>query len=81
MTACRHHQLVLLPDTGNRLRCRHCHLTITSEELGDGYCPECYEIYGRKQYDFETVADGNPGITRYRCEECGAIIVLGEETT
>ena len=74
MTACTHHNLVLLSAPKKRVRCRHCHLTIDSAELGDNYCPECYEVHGRKRYDFETVEDGQADLVRYRCEECGVII-------
>lgn len=74
MTTCMHHKLVLLSEVENKMRCRHCHLTITSEELRYDYCPECYEVHGKKLYDFEYIADEKAGIVRYRCEECGAII-------
>jgi len=66
--------LVLLPDEKTKLRCRHCHLVITPEELQGGCCPECYETQGRKLYDFEETGAGDIGKTRYRCEDCGAII-------
>jgi hypothetical protein len=76
MTSCRHQHLVLLPPEKNRLRCRRCYLTITPDELNDltgGYCPECFESQGIKQYDFEEIpAEGEK--TRYQCEECGVII-------
>jgi len=74
MTACSHKSLVLLPVSKQRLRCRHCHLTIDSEELDDNYCPECYDTHGLKWYDFEAVDDGQAGMVRYRCEDCGIII-------
>ena len=73
MTTCRHMNLVLLPVEKNKLRCRHCHLVITPEELQGGYCPECYEAYGQKRYDFEEIEAENEK-TRYRCEDCGVII-------
>jgi len=69
--------LVLLPDEKNKLRCRHCHLVIAPDELQGGYCPECYEAHGKKQYDFEEIEAGENGEnekTRYRCEDCGVII-------
>jgi hypothetical protein len=47
-------------------------LTINAEELGDGYCPECFEISGKKQYEFDEME--SEGVARYRCEECGTII-------
>ncbi len=75
MTSCNHNSLVLLPGEKNRLRCQHCHLVIKAEDLQDGYCPECFEISGKRQYDFEEVADATKaGITKYRCEECGITI-------
>ena len=74
MTECNHQTLVLLPDTRQKLQCRHCHLTIMADELGDGYCPECYEIDGWKRSDFESVVTSGTEKTRYRCEECHIII-------
>jgi transposase-like protein len=49
-------------------------LTIAEEELGDGYCPECFENSGSKRYDFEELGSGASDVARYRCEECGAVI-------
>jgi hypothetical protein len=49
-------------------------LTIKADELGESYCPECFEIHGRKRYDFEEIVVAETGVTRYRCEECGVII-------
>ncbi len=72
MAACRHTHLELLPPSGQRLRCRHCHLTLTAEELGGGHCPECFEALGVRHYDFETL-QGQEEV-RYRCEQCGAVI-------
>ena len=74
MDACTHHHLVLLPKPGNRLRCRHCHLTIKSDELSERYCPECFETSGKRRYDFEDVVDTTVNVTQYRCEDCGVII-------
>jgi len=74
MTACSHKRLVLLSASKKRLRCRHCHLTIDPKALGDDYCPECFEVHGKRHYDFESIADGQAGIVRYRCEDCGIII-------
>jgi len=74
MTTCAHKSLVLLSASKKRLRCRHCHLTIDPEELGDNYCPECYEVDGERHYDFETIEDKQAGMVRYRCEDCGIII-------
>jgi hypothetical protein len=74
MTLCRHHNLSLIPDAGLRLRCRHCHLSITVDELAGGCCPECFEQSGQRYKEFEEVATDD--ITRYRCEECGIIVQL-----
>ena len=74
MSNCTHPHLVLLAARGNRIRCRHCHLTIDPQELGDSHCPECYEVYGLKRSDFEPVEDGQAAIVRYRCEDCGVTI-------
>lgn len=74
MTACSHKSLVILSVSQKRLRCRHCHLTIDPKELNDDYCPECYEVHGKRQYDFETIGDGQAALVRYRCEDCGIII-------
>ena len=74
MTYCNHNTLVLLPGKKNRLQCRHCHLTISAEELGDGYCPECFETQDEKRYDFDELPAEKAEITRYRCEECGVTI-------
>jgi hypothetical protein len=49
-------------------------LTIKAEELGKGHCPECFEMSGRKRFDFEEMAEGEREMARYRCEECGVII-------
>jgi transposase-like protein len=49
-------------------------LTIDAEELGAGYCPECFETSARKQYEFEDLELTEEGVARYRCEECGTII-------
>jgi len=74
MTSCRHLHLVLLPRLKSRLRCRHCHLTITTDELQGRYCPECFEVHGIKRDDFEEVQAIDQEKTRYQCEQCGVII-------
>ena len=74
MTSSSHNTLELLPEKKSRLQCRHCHLTITSVELGDNFCPECYEIHNEKRYDFNELGAEKFGPARYRCEECGVII-------
>ena len=74
MSSCNHNNLILLPDEKDKLQCRHCHLTIKADELGDEYCPECFEIHDEKRYDFEKVEAAEAVTTSYRCEECGATI-------
>ena len=74
MPRCRHQNLVLIGSQGTKMRCRHCHLSIDAEELGDGFCPECYESQGVKRRDFEAVEPEDGGTARYCCEKCGAII-------
>ena len=56
------------------MQCRHCHLTIKADDLADSYCPECFEVHGKKRYDFEVIEAVETGRARYRCEECGIII-------
>ena len=74
MTSCRHKHLVLLPPQKSRLRCLHCHLTITADELQEGYCPECLAVDGTRRDNFEEVKATDREKTRYQCEECGIII-------
>lgn len=74
VNSCRHLHLVLLPRAAHKLRCRHCHLTITAEELKGSHCPECYEVHGRKNTDFEEISEAEDKKTRYRCEQCGVLI-------
>jgi Zn finger protein HypA/HybF involved in hydrogenase expression len=74
MSSCTHKTLVLLRETGGKVRCRKCHLVISADELNGGFCPECYEARREKSYDFEPVAIEKDDVTRYRCEECGAMI-------
>jgi len=73
MSVCSHKVLTLMPPAQPRLRCRHCHLTISVSELGSGCCPECLEVNKRRTYDFEEISDSTAGLTRYRCEACGLI--------
>ena len=56
------------------MRCKRCHLTLSADELGDGYCPECFDRTGAKHYDFESLANSSGNVVRYRCEDCGVII-------
>jgi hypothetical protein len=73
-SSCTHRQLMLLPATPHRLRCRYCHLTINAADLTYRYCPECFETSNTKRYDFEDIVTADADIVRYRCEECGVII-------
>ncbi len=74
MTECRHKVLVLVPHEGSKLRCRSCHLTISKDELGGSYCPECYAERGVRSYDFEEVEATSSKKTRYLCDECNLVI-------
>ena len=74
MNDCKHPTLELLPERKGTVRCKHCHLTISADELADGYCPECFDREGAKNYQFEALAGSGSSAVRYRCEECGAII-------
>lgn len=70
MAACKHRNLLLLEPAKDRVRCRHCHLTIQRNELRTRYCPECYETVGIKRFDFDEVVASESGPVRYRCEDC-----------
>ena len=74
MTDCPHTEIVLLPEAVKKRRCRHCHLTLSAEELADGHCPECFDMSGVRRYDFDDVVQDDAGIPRYRCEACGAML-------
>jgi hypothetical protein len=74
MDSCMHHHLLLLPHPTKRVRCRECHLTLTVDELSHGYCPECFEVSGKKRSAFEEVPAATTGTTHYRCEDCGVHI-------
>ncbi len=76
MTSCKHSNLLLLPEKKERLRCRYCHLTIKADELMDNYCPECFDLSGKKHYDFEEIAAEKTKIVKYMCEECKIIIEI-----
>jgi hypothetical protein len=49
-------------------------LTIDLNELRNKYCPECFEVTGKKRSDFEQVDELKMAITQYRCEDCGVLI-------
>jgi predicted RNA-binding Zn-ribbon protein involved in translation (DUF1610 family) len=74
MAECKHAALELLPEPKGKVRCQRCNLTISPEDLGDGFCPECFDSAGVKHYGFEPVSNATDKGVRYRCEECGAII-------
>ncbi|HVO91376.1 MAG TPA: hypothetical protein VMT22_00960 [Terriglobales bacterium] len=74
MAICTHATLELLPEPKSKLRCQRCNLTITAEDLGDGFCPECFESGGVKNFEFSPVSKLAEPVVRYRCEACGAII-------
>ncbi|MBU0991379.1 MAG: hypothetical protein KJ737_02700 [Proteobacteria bacterium] len=61
----------------DRLRCLHCHLVLTNDELQNGFCPECLEEKGKRNKDFETVSVENQKV-QYRCEQCGILIKTGK---
>lgn len=73
MTECHHANLLIVTSNSNRLRCRHCHLTLKTEELDGGYCPECLVVSGRKRDEFEKIESGENKV-QYRCEDCGALL-------
>ena len=74
MSGCSHKTLTLLAQRGGRLRCRKCHLSISVNELGGGCYPECYAVRGERRYDFEALGPTGEEVTKYRCEQCGALI-------
>jgi hypothetical protein len=80
MADCKHEALVLL-NKSNKLRCRHCHLTISEGELEKDYCPECLEENGVKRYDFEPYEADDTGSVHYACEKCGQLIELNSDET
>ncbi len=73
MTDCRHANLFIITENSDRLRCRHCHLTLKEADLKDGYCPECMEVTGRRQNDFDRIEPDTKRV-QYRCEDCGALL-------
>lgn len=74
MHPCKHEVLTLVPMQSNRLRCRHCHLTISEDELGSGDCPECLEVHRIGRRDFEQITAADRKTIRYCCENCGTVI-------
>jgi predicted RNA-binding Zn-ribbon protein involved in translation (DUF1610 family) len=74
-STCSHFKISLIKtDTKKRFQCRHCHLTITADELGKSFCPECFERTGKKHYDFKSVPSPASEKVQYRCESCGIVI-------
>ena len=57
MEPCKHTTLALVQPEMKQ-RCRQCHLVLSKEELGDSFCPECFEASGQRKYDFDEVDDG-----------------------
>ena len=76
MESCRHLSLVLVRAEVKR-RCQRCQLVLSAEELGDSFCPECYEEKGQRNYAFENVKDTREGKALYLCEDCGVGIAAG----
>lgn len=74
MNSCSHSNLMQMPQPEKKLRCQHCHLVISADELKNGYCPECFEMKGNKRYDFEEIAPSQITSTQFKCEDCGVII-------
>jgi len=74
MKSCKHEVLTLMQPKKTRLRCMHCHLTITEEELGSGCCPECLDVHKARRKDFEKIDGPDTGTTRYCCEKCGLVV-------
>ena len=74
MNNCKHDILTLVPIKNNKLRCKHCHLTISEDELGKGCCPECLHVHHVERRNFEKISTGDRETVRYCCELCGAVI-------
>ncbi len=74
MDECRHANILIINQNTDRVRCRHCHLTIKAEDLDDGYCPECFSERGIRRSDFEKIVSVDKAPAQYRCEDCGAML-------
>lgn len=74
MESCKHEVLTMVAAKSSRVRCRHCHLTITEEELGSSCCPECLEVYKVRRKDFEKISTPGSESIRYCCESCGLVV-------
>lgn len=79
MSNCTHRNLLLITQPKNRIRCRHCHLTLKPDELKQRWCPECYESSGKKRTDFEEVIEAKSSGAAYLCEDCGAFISVEDD--
>lgn len=71
MSTCRHQNLVLIKQDKNKLRCKHCHLTINEDDLDSDFCPECWETGRIRRREFEKVEQKDYDTDTYRCESCG----------
>ncbi len=65
-----------MPQEMIKIRCENCHLTIKKDEIGDGFCPECYEKDGKKRYDFEELVPEKSSEIKYSCEDCGYVVKI-----
>jgi late competence protein required for DNA uptake (superfamily II DNA/RNA helicase) len=74
MNDCKHQTLVLLPSNVEKVRCTRCHLTIKKDEIGKGYCPECFEVDRVKRYKFEDIQGSDSSAVKYGCESCGLVV-------
>jgi predicted RNA-binding Zn-ribbon protein involved in translation (DUF1610 family) len=79
MDQCPHDVLVLVSEKTKRVRCIHCHLTLSPEELGQGYCPECAAERGVRHREFEEVEEPLDKTVRFQCERCSLLIERDEE--
>jgi transposase-like protein len=50
-------------------------LTLKADELGESYCPECFEEHGKKRYNFVEIAATDVRKPQFKCEECGIMII------
>ncbi len=74
MSSCKHEILTLVQIKNNKLRCRHCHLTISADELSNGCCPECLDVHKVRRRDFDEIVEVGKDTIRYCCERCGMVV-------
>ncbi len=74
MNSCKHEVITLLEPKKKKLCCRHCHLMISEDELGNGCCPECLDVHKVRRRDFKPVDEPDSETVRYRCESCGMVV-------